>query len=46
MYRIQLAYLLGVLECLLDGQVVNQIIVPEDVQRDAEMAYGRMLLLQ
>ena len=46
MYRIHPAYLLWVLEGLLEGQVVNQITVPEEVRRDAQIALDRMLALR
>ncbi|PKB78909.1 MAG: quinolinate synthetase [SAR202 cluster bacterium Io17-Chloro-G9] len=46
MYRIHPAYLLWVLEGLLDGQVINEITVPDDVQRDARIALDRMLALR
>jgi len=46
MYRIHPAYLLWVLEGLLEGQVVNQITVPEDTKRDALVALDRMLALR
>ena len=46
MYRIHPAYLLWVLEALLDGTVVNQITVPEDIQREAQVALQRMLALK
>jgi quinolinate synthase len=46
MYRIHPAYLLWVLEALLDGAVVNQITVPEDTQRQAHVALERMLALK
>jgi quinolinate synthase len=46
MYRIHPAYLLWVLEGLLEGQVVNQITVPEDIKRDALIALDRMLALR
>jgi quinolinate synthase len=37
---------LWVLEGLLEGQVVNQITVPEDIKRDALVALDRMLALK
>ena len=46
MYRIHPAYLLWVLEGLLDNTVVNQITVPVDVKRDAQVALERMLALK
>ena len=46
MYRIHPAYLLWVLEGLLDGKVINQITVPEETQREARVALDRMLALR
>jgi quinolinate synthase len=46
MYRIHPAYLLWVLDGLLDGQVINEIVVPEDIKRDAVIALERMLALK
>jgi quinolinate synthase len=46
MYRIHPAYLLWVLDGLVNGQVVNQITVPEDIKRDALIALERMLALR
>ena len=46
MYRIHPAYLLWVLEGLLDGQVINQITVPEETKRDAQVALNQMLALR
>lgn len=43
MYRISPIDLADVLEGLLDGQVMNQISVPEDVKRNAKLALDRML---
>ena len=45
MYRIHPAYLLWVLDGLLQGQVINQITVPEDIRRDSLIALERMLAL-
>ena len=46
MYRIHPAYLLWVLDGLVDGQVINQITVPEQVRKDAQIALDRMLALR
>ena len=46
MYRIHPAYLLWVLESLLEGVVVNQITVPDDIKSDAQIALNRMLSLR
>ena len=46
MYRVHPAYLLWVLESLLENKVVNEITVPGDVQRDAQVALNRMLSLR
>ena len=46
MYRIHPAYVLWVLEGLLEGQVINQITVPEDIRRDSLVALERMLALR
>jgi quinolinate synthase len=46
MYRVHPAYLLWVLENLLNGEVVNQITVPDDVKRDSLVALERMLQLK
>lgn len=43
MYRIHPGYLAWVLERLVDGEVVNQIIVPDDVASHARVALERML---
>ena len=43
MYRIHPAYLLWVLDGLLEGQVVNPIAVGPDTARDARIALERML---
>lgn len=46
MYRIHPAYLAWVLEALLDGEVINQVKVDEDVRYWAKVALDRMLTLK
>ena len=43
MFRVSPNHLLWILEGLLDGQVHNQIIVPDDTKRSAKLALDRML---
>ncbi|MFL5487998.1 MAG: quinolinate synthase NadA [Gemmatimonadaceae bacterium] len=43
MFRVSPNHLLWILEGLVDGEVHNQIIVPEDQKRDAKLALDRML---
>ena len=43
MYMIHPAYLMDVLEKLVDGEIPNQIVVPEEVQEGSLMALERML---
>jgi quinolinate synthase len=43
MFRIDPPHLLWALEALRDGQVVNEIVVPDAVARDARIALDRML---
>jgi quinolinate synthase len=45
MYRIHPAYLAWVLEALLDGQVINQVSVDEEIVYWARVALERMLAL-
>ena len=45
MYRIHPAYLAWVLEALVDGQVLNEIVVDDRVKAAASVALGRMLSL-
>jgi quinolinate synthase len=45
MYRIHPAYLAWVLEALVEGRVVNEIVVAESVKAAARVALGRMLAL-
>ncbi|MCH8107975.1 MAG: quinolinate synthase NadA, partial [Chloroflexi bacterium] len=46
MYRIHPAYLLWVLEGLIEGQVINQITVPEETKHYAQIALNQMLALR
>jgi len=46
MYRIHPAYVLWVMEELLEGRVRNEITVPEDIRREALVALDRMLALR
>ena len=46
MYRIHPAYLLWMLDGLLEGKVNNEIIVPDDVKRNSKTALERMLALR
>jgi quinolinate synthase len=43
MYRVDAPHLLWVMENLLDGKVVNQIVVPEPTASEAKLALQRML---
>ncbi|HMP15872.1 MAG TPA: quinolinate synthase NadA, partial [Gemmatales bacterium] len=43
MYRIDLPHLCWCLENLVEGKVVNEIVVPEKVARFAKLALDRML---
>ena len=45
MYRIHPAYLAWVLEALVEGQVLNEIVVPDRVKAAARVALDRMLCL-
>lgn len=45
MFRIDAAHLCWAMENLLQGQVVNHIVVPEDEKRLAKMALDRMMAL-
>ncbi len=46
MFRVSPNHLLWILEGLLDGQVHNQIIVPDETKRLAKLALDRMLDIQ
>jgi len=43
MFRVSPNHLLWVLEGLVEGEVHNQIIVPDEIKRDAKLALDRML---
>jgi len=45
MYMIHPAYLMDVLERLVDGEVPNQISVPPSVQEGSLLALNRMLAI-
>ena len=45
MYMIHPAYLMDVLERLVEGEVPNQIVVPKDVQAGSLLALNRMLAI-
>jgi quinolinate synthase len=45
MNRIDLPHLVWAMESLVQGQVVNQIIVPEEVRKYSKLALERMLAL-
>ena len=46
MYRVHPAYVLWMLDGLLEGKVNNEITVPADVKRDSKIALERMLSLR
>ena len=46
MYMIHPAYLMDVLEKLVEGEVPNQIIVSKDVQEGSLLALERMLSIK
>ena len=46
MYRVHPAYLAWVLESLVRGEVVNQIVVDPETKRDAKVALERMLAVR
>jgi quinolinate synthase len=45
MYRVHPAYLAWTLESLAEGHIVNQIVVPAEIARDAKLALDRMLTI-
>ncbi len=46
MYRVHPAYLAWVLDSLVRGEVVNQVLVDDDTKRDAKIALDRMLAVR
>ncbi|MGD9894163.1 MAG: quinolinate synthase NadA [Dehalococcoidia bacterium] len=46
MYRVHPAYLAWVLESLVRGEVVNQVVVDDQTKRDAKVALERMLAVR
>ena len=46
MFRVSPNHLLWVLEGLVDGEVHNQIVVPEDQKKWAKIALDRMLAIR
>jgi quinolinate synthase len=46
MFRVSPNHLLWILEGLVNGEVHNQIIVADDIKRDAKLALDRMLALK
>jgi len=46
MFRVSPNHLLWILEGLVEGQVHNQIIVPDETKRSAKLALDRMLQIQ
>ena len=45
MYMIHPAYLMDVLERLVDGEVPNRSVVPQNVQHGSQLALDRMLAI-
>jgi quinolinate synthase len=43
MFRVSPNHLLWIMEGLVNGEIHNQIIVPDDIKRDAKLALDRML---
>jgi quinolinate synthase len=46
MYRVHPAYLAWTLESLLDGRIVNQVAVPDEISVKAKLALDRMLAIR
>ena len=46
MYRVHPAYVAWVAEALVEGQVINQIVVPEQIAANAKLALERMLAIK
>ncbi len=45
MYRVHPAYLAWTMESLVEGRVVNQVLVPEEIAAKAKLALDRMLAI-
>ena len=45
MYRVAGPHLLWVMDNLLEGRVVNQIVVPEPIASEAKLSLDRMIEL-
>jgi quinolinate synthase len=43
MFRVSPNHLLWIMEGLVNGEIHNQIVVPDDIKRDAKLALDRML---
>lgn len=46
MYRVHPAYLLWAAEALVEGHVINQIVVPAEIASNAKLALDRMLAIR
>ncbi len=46
MYQVHPAYLLWAAEALVEGHVINQIVVPAEIASDAKLALARMLTIR
>jgi quinolinate synthase len=43
MFRVSPNHLLWIMEGLVNGEIHNQIVVPDDIKRDAKLGLDRML---
>jgi quinolinate synthase len=46
MYRVHPAYLAWTVESLAEARIVNQIVVPDGIKRNAKLALDRMLAIK